>query len=238
MKKIGCVLLVVLAFFVEMKWEERSCTKDKRAQLAVVSEEFQKELESREKAEAMAKDIAVENERLRVENAALETRLKDCKPVPETKIMVPRRKKPRASEARIFVPPPAPKEQKETLAHKLSKACGGPVKFDAVRGKWHCDKHVQAKPAPSIVIASEEKDFFANAVDEEVEVQAVPAPALQHAVYVAPVYEPLSRTNCMTEPYTEGNGRFYPAGYQFDNRTNGKCRCGSEECDLRWPWQR
>lgn len=256
MKKLGCALLVILAFLAGTKWEERSCEKDKRAQLSVVSAEFQKELVSREKAETMAKVIAVENERLRAEKAALEARVKDCKPVPETKRVVPRKKKPRASKPKAcekkvvskpkekaLTPPKAvtptlPVPQEETLEQKLSKACGGgPVKF--VGGRWICVKdEAKVQPEPTLSVAPAPTDtFFANAVDEETEVQA----PVQTSAYVAPVYvayEPLSRPNCMTEPYSEGGGRRYEAGYQHDNRTNGKCRCGSPGCDLRWPWQR
>lgn len=249
MKKLGCVVLIVLSFFVGMKWSERACTKEKRAQLSAVSKEFKKEIDAKGKAETMAKVIAAENERLRAENAALEARLKDCKPVPETKRVVPRKKKPRAlkpkscekkvvstPKEKVLAPPeaitPAP-----LVPQKKEPCPGGEMKV--VAGKWQCVKDeakVQAEPTPSVVPAPAD-DFFANAVDEEVEAQA----SVQTPVQVAPVYvayEPLSRLNCMTEPYTEGNGRFYPAGFQHDNRTNGKCRCGSPGCDLRWPWQR
>ena len=98
MKKLGCAVLVVLAFFAGMKWMEYSSAKNRRAQLSAISSEFQKEMKAKSKAETMAKVIAVENERLRAEKALLEARLKDCKPVPPTKRVVPREGKPRTSK--------------------------------------------------------------------------------------------------------------------------------------------
>lgn len=232
------------------------CEKEKRAQLSTVSTEFEKEIDARIKAETKAKDAAVENERLRAEKAQLEAQVKDCKPpVPETKKVVPRKKKPRAAkpktcekkvvsrpEEKALVPPKAvapttPPTQEETLEQKLSKACGGPVKFDEARGKWKCDKQeerkVQSEPALPADIAPAD-DFFANAVDEGVEAQA----QAQTSTYVAPVYveyDSLSRANCMTQPFRDPvDGRFYPIGAQHDRRNNGTCRCGSPGCYSFW----
>lgn len=249
MKKLGCALLVILAFLAGMKWEERVCTKEKRAQLDAVFTEFQKEINARGKTEKMAKVIAVENERLRAENAQLEARVKDCKPVPETKSVVPRKKKPRAFAVKPPVnvvqpkkpslPKPQPKDEevikvvvapapKEVLPQKKEPCPDGEMKV--VAGKWPC---VKEEPTPPVVPTPTD-DFFANAVDEEVEVQApVQTPAQVTPVYVT--YEPLSRVNCMTEPFRDSDGRFYPAGFQHDRRSNGMCRCGSRGCDLRWP---
>ncbi|MEK7569196.1 MAG: hypothetical protein AAB497_03720 [Patescibacteria group bacterium] len=256
MKKPWCVVLVILAVFAGMKWAEYSSTKKKEGQ-AQFTEPVRDVAGEKQMAKFLAtvKGAATENERLRAENALLVAQLKDCKPVPPTKRIVPREGKPRTSKPKscekkvvakpkekapappkaIAPTPPAPQE--ESLAEKVSRNCGGgPVKF--VGGKWIClEKEVAKVQAEPTKPSAEPDAFFANAVDEDAGEQA-PArtPAYTAPVYAA--YEPLSRPNCMTEPFTDGSGRPYEAGYQFDNRSNGKCRCGSEGCDLRWPWQR
>lgn len=209
---VSVVALVTLAFFAVVKWIEDSSAKDRRARLSAILFEFQKEIDARGKAETMAKDKAAENERLREEIKSLETRLKDCEPsVPPTKRVVPREGKPRtwkkscekkvASKPKALALSPAPKEQEETLVQRLAKACGGMVKFDESRGKWHC---VSAPPPTS---------SFAKAIDEEIGVQvAVPTSN------VVAAQEPL-QPRC--SPYIDSDGMLVPEG---DRRVPGGSR--------------
>lgn len=239
MKKLGCVLLVILAFFVGAKWEERSCVKNKMTEI---------EASLKKMGRRVTEAVAI-NKQLFAENIALEARLKDCKPMPETKRIVSRKEKTRTSKKKVaskpkekaltppkVAAPATPPVQEETLEQKLSKVCGGgPVKF--VDGKWICVKEkevkVQTEPTPLVTPAPAD-DFFADAVDDEVETpQATPTMEPQRVAYVA--YEPLLRSNCMTEPFTDSDGRFYPVGFQHSRESNGMCRCGSRGCDLRWP---
>lgn len=235
------LVLVSIAVVGGWKWTEHLSSKEnERAQFLA---RFQKEKSDLvlklSLAERATRVSGSEAERLREENTLLQAKLADCgkKPKPTAKRVVPRAKNVRVAkpkkteEPKAFVSPKSPQAQEETLAQKLEKACGGrPAKF--VGGKWIC-----AKTEPSAPVTPRD-DFFANAIDEEVEVQATPVQVPQRVVYAAPVYEPLSRPNCMSQPFWDSDERFYPAGFQHDRRSNGKCRCGSPGCDFRWPQSR
>ena len=203
-----------------------------------LSSQIQKEKGEREKALKMAevvrmtKAMAVENEQLRAENALLVAQLKDCKPVPETKKVVPRVGKPRKPYYKRVAktvqpkptPQPAPKmavlpPQKENLAEKMAKVCGGPAEL--VDGKWRCVKKEVAKAEPTPVVTTEPDTFFAGAVDDEAEeTQVEQASARQRVVIVAPPACPA---------YIDVFGMSIPEGYR--RRPGGSiCECGSPRC--------
>lgn len=153
---------------------------------------------------AAVKEMADENARLRAENALLETRLKDCKPVPETKRVVPRVKKPRVSKPKSCekkvvskpkekapIPPKAVAPAPAPQAKKVKEPCPAGETLKITAGRWQCVKDEPKSPteAPPIVVAAPETSSFAKAIDEEIGAQGAVSTFAVTAVQV-PLHQP------------------------------------------------